>query len=118
MAEQPKARGRALLHEEMLSRITILENVMTELGHALPPITEQDFLDIKKAIALLKAQPAGRIPAGDYVRAIVAKLTLEKIASKLEENKQALPYWLEILNIDLTKLAQSVSDWLQSPPEH
>jgi hypothetical protein len=113
MAEQPKARGRALLHDEMLSRIAILESVMAELGHALPPITDQDFLDIKKAIATLKAQPVGRIPAGDFVGAMVAKSTLKKIASKLEENKQALPYWLEILNIQLTKLAQSVSDWVQ-----
>jgi hypothetical protein len=55
-----------------------------------------------------------RIPVGDYGRAIGAKSTLKKIASKLEENKQALPYWLEILNMALIKLAQAVSDWLQS----
>jgi hypothetical protein len=92
MAEQPKAHGRAALHDEMLLRITILESVMAELGHALPPITEQDFLDIKKAIALLKARPVGRISVTDFVEAIGAKSILEKIASKLEGNKQALPY--------------------------
>jgi hypothetical protein len=109
MAEQPKAQ----LHKEMLLRIAILESLMADYGDARPPITEQDFRDIKKAIATLQAQPVGPIPTGNYVRARAAESTLEKIASKLE-NKQPLPYWPGVLSIALTKLAQSVSDWLQS----
>ena len=55
MAEQPKAQ----LHKEMLSHIAFLESVMADQPHALPPITKQDLFDIKKAIAMLKAQPVG-----------------------------------------------------------
>src|SRR5262245_41788497 len=94
----------------MLSRIADLESLMAELGHARPPITKQDFLNIKKAIAILKAQPVERIPVGDYGRAIAAEKILKEIVSKFA-GKQALPFWLAKLYIDLTRLAQSVSDW-------
>jgi hypothetical protein len=107
MAEQTKAQ----LHEEMLLRITILENVMAELEHAWPPITKQDFHDIKEAIARLKAQPAGPIRLPDLVSVNAINSNLRKIASKLENN-QPLPYWPSVLNIALTELAQSVSDRL------
>ena len=99
----------------MLSRIANLESLMAKLGHARPPITTQDFLDIKKAIATLKAQPVGPpIPVGDYIEARAAKSDLTKIASKCVENKQALPLWVALLYIELTRLAQSVSDWQPS----
>lgn len=107
------AQGRAALHKEMLSRIADLESLITELGHARPPITEQDFLKIKDAIATLKAQPVDPIPIGDYIKATVATSTLEKIAAKSVENKQDLPYWLAQLYIHLTRLAQSVCKWIR-----
>jgi hypothetical protein len=110
MAKQRKAQGRVALHKKMLCRIEILEGDMAHIRRAC---TERDFRDIKKAIAVLKAQPKGRIPVGDYGRARGAKSVLEKIASKLE-NKQPLPFWPEMLRIYLTELAKSVSDWLHS----
>ena len=107
MAKQRKAQGRAALHKKTLCRIEILEGDMAHIRRAC---TER-VRDIKKAIAVLKAQPKGRIPVGDYGRARGAKSVLEKIASKLE-NKQ--PFWPEMLRIYLTELPKSVSDWLHS----
>jgi hypothetical protein len=105
-----RGQGRAALHKEMLSRIADLEDLMAELGHARPPITKKDFLSIKKAIAILKGQPVQDIPVGDYGRVVGTETILKEIAAK-SAGKQALPLWLAILYIDLTRLAQSVSDW-------
>jgi hypothetical protein len=56
---------RASQHEEMLSRIAILESLIAELpkqpvgiGHNRPPITQEDIGEITQAILILKAQPA------------------------------------------------------------
>ena len=106
MAEQPKApQGKAALHEEMLSRIADLESFMAASGRAWPPITKQDFLNIKKAIATLKAQPVNPDVYDLGVRA--AQVTLTAIARKCVKNTR----WLAILHMELTRLARSVSDW-------
>jgi len=74
------AQGRAALHKEMLRRIEVLESLMAELPNAAIP--KEDLTAVTDAIARLKAQPAGPIPVGDYIRARAAKQTLKEIASK------------------------------------
>jgi hypothetical protein len=71
---------RAALHKEMLCCITDFENLMAECGDSLPPVTREDVIEIRKAITILKAQPAGRIPVGDYGGAKGAETTLNRIA--------------------------------------
>jgi hypothetical protein len=76
---ETKVTDRAALHNEMLCCIADFEGVVAELGDSRPPITRKDIVDIKKAIAILKAQPAGRIPVGDRGGAMVAEAILKKI---------------------------------------
>jgi hypothetical protein len=71
---------RQELHKEMLCCIADFESLMAEVEDSLPPITKQDVIEIKKAIAILKALPAGRISVGDYGGARHAKTTLKRIA--------------------------------------
>jgi hypothetical protein len=104
-------QDRAALHKEMLYRIADFESLVAELGDSRPPITRKDVLDIKKAIAILKAQPAvGPIPVGDYIGAIVAETILKRIASKSDGiGMVALPYWWDVA---LMGLIRSVTNWL------
>ena len=106
------AQGRAALHKEMLRRIEVLESLMAELPNAAIP--KEDLTAVTDAIARLKAQPAGPIPVGDYIRARAAKQTLKEIASKTGGDGPVvhLPYWLAVWYVALTRVAQSVSDWL------
>jgi hypothetical protein len=121
-------------HEEMLSRIAILESLMAELpkqpvgiGHNQQLITQDDVQEIKQAIAILKAQPA--VPtAPDQARA--AGSTLKNIGERLgtyldafmleaaksggkELGKRLVqfPYWYILVDA-LMRLAQSVTTWL------
>jgi hypothetical protein len=64
----------------MLCCIAHFESSMAEKEDSLPPITKEDVIEIKKAIAILKAQPVGDIPLPDYVDALGAETTLRKIA--------------------------------------
>lgn len=101
---------RTALHKEMLCRIADFESVVAELGDSRPPITRKDVLDIKKAIATLKALPAGPIPLPDYVIALCAEMTLKKIASKSDGiGMVALPYFWDVA---LMRLIRSLTNWL------
>jgi hypothetical protein len=103
---------RAALHKEMLYRITDFESLVAELGDSRQPITKEDVLDIKKAIAILKALPAVRpMPTGDYIGAHGAETILKRIASK-SDGMVALPYWLAVWHIALMRLTRSVTNWL------
>jgi hypothetical protein len=129
---------RAAQHEEMLSRIAILESLIAELpkqqpgiGHNRPPITEEDVQEITQAIAILKAQPV--VPtAPDEARA--AGSTLMKFGERLgayllkqaevfiseavksagkETGKRLVqsPFWWALATT-LMLVGQSVSNWL------
>jgi hypothetical protein len=104
-----KVTDKAALHREMLSRIADVESLMAKVGDSLSPCTRKDLIDIKKAIATLKALPAmGDIPVADYVMAEWAETTLKRIASK-SDGLVELPYFWPI---ELMGLAQSVTNWL------
>jgi hypothetical protein len=125
---------RAEQHAEMLSRIAVVEALIAELpkqpidiGHNRQLITEDEVQEIKEAIAVLKSQPV--VPtAPDKARA--AGSTLKKIKERLgtyldafmlEASKSAgkelikqlgkFSRWWLLLDA-LTKLAQSVFNWL------
>jgi hypothetical protein len=126
--------GRAAQHEEMLSWIEVLEALIAELpkqrrgiGHNLQPISDDERQSIIKCVIILKHQPV--VPtAPDDARA--AGSTLKKIGERLgtyldtfllEASKSAgkelgkrlvqLSYWWALWYV-LTKLAQSVFNWL------
>jgi hypothetical protein len=97
---------RAALHKEMLCCISDFESLMAEVEDSLPPITKEGVLDIKKAIAILKALPAvGPIPVGDYIGAVVAETTLKKIAFE----SAGLTV---LVGFALMRLTRSVTNWL------
>jgi hypothetical protein len=98
---------RVAAHKEMLCRIADFENLMAEVGDSLPPITKEDVIEIKKAIAILKAQPVGPIPVGDYIRARSAQTTLKKIA--FGSAGLTVP-----VGFALVRLSRSVTNWLYS----
>ena len=101
--------SRAALHREMLCRIADFENLMAEVGDSLSPRTRLDLLDIKEAIATLKALPAVKeLPLKDYLDAVVAEMTLNRIASK-SDGLVELPYFWPIT---LRNLARSVTNLL------
>jgi hypothetical protein len=89
----------------MLCHITDFESLMAEVEDSLPPITKEDVLDIKKAIAILKALPVGPIPVGDYIGAVVAETTLKKIAFE----SAGLTV---LVGFALMRLTRSVTNWL------
>jgi hypothetical protein len=126
-------------HEEMLSRIAILESLIAELpkrqigiGHNQQLITQDDVQEIKQAIAVLKAQPV--VPtAPDEARA--AGSTLMRFGERLgtyllkqadvfiseavksagkETGKRLVqsPFWWALATT-LMLVGQSVSNWLQ-----
>jgi hypothetical protein len=103
--------SRAALHKEMLCCIADFESLVAELGDSRPPITREDVIDIKWAIAILKALPAVRpMPVGDHGGAMVAQTILNRIASKSEGiGIVALPYWWDVA---LMRLIRSVTNWL------
>jgi len=75
---------RAAPHQEMLSRIEVLEGLIAELpnqqrriGHNIRPIADEDVQEIRQAIVVLKAQPV--VPA----EAKAAGSTLKKIGERL-----------------------------------
>jgi hypothetical protein len=127
----------AASHKEMLSWIEVLEALMAELPNQRrrtndPPITEEDIPEIRKAVAILKAQPV--VPtAPDEARA--AGLTLMKFGERLgsyllkqgdifvseavksagkEVGKRLVqsPFWWALATT-LLMLAQSVQAWLR-----
>jgi hypothetical protein len=125
---------KAAQHEEMLSRITILEALIAELpkqpvgiGHNQPLITKDDVQEIKQAIAILKAQPvvptaldqvraSGSIPkkVGERLKTYLDAFMLEAAKSGGKEAGKRLvqfSYWWLLLDA-LMKLAQSVTAWL------
>jgi hypothetical protein len=95
---------RAARHREMLHRIADFESLVAELGDSCP-ITRDDVLDIKRAIAILKALPAVRpMPTGDYVGAHGAEAILKRIASKSDGiGMVALPYWWDVALMGLIR---------------
>ena len=105
----PELDDKARLHQEMLSRIEALE----QLPNATIP--EEDLTAVTEVIARLKALPARGIPVGDWIRARVAKQTLTEIASKIAGPEVHLPFELAVWYVKLTRVAQSVSDWLPGP---
>jgi hypothetical protein len=100
-----KVTDKAALHKEMLCCITDFENLMAEVGDILPPITREDVLEIKEAIAILKALPARPMPVGDYIGAMVAETTLNRIAFE----SAGLTV---LVGFALMRLARSVTNWL------
>jgi hypothetical protein len=105
-------QAKARLHKEMLSRIEVLESLMTELPNATIP--EEDLTAVTEAIARLKALPVGGISIGDWIRARADGQRLKEIASKTGGDGPVvhIPYWLAVWYVALTRLAQSVSDRL------
>jgi hypothetical protein len=122
---------RAAPYQEMLSRIEVLERLITELpnqrpnvGHNIQPITGEDVQEIRQAVAILKAQPV--VPdkakaAGSTLKKIGERLGTYLDAFLLEAAKSAgkefgkrlvqVSYWLALATT-LMSVAQSVAAWL------
>jgi len=136
-ADQASVKGevdKAAQHEEMLSRIAILESLIAELpkqpvgiGHNRPPITQEDIGEITQAILILKAQPAidearaagsTLMKFGERLGAYLLKqadvFISEAVKSAGKETGKRLvqsPFWWALATT-LMLVGQSVSNWL------